>query len=177
LQAGYFKGIAAGSFRTDSHGHTVFFPYGVFARGRVLVDSAHEQRVRAFVTRYNAVGIVGSIGIVLLRRWILLVAFVPIVAAWYYFGARSLIGNCPYSDERLTIKESYANSASAHNAPTLWLLLISSALFVVASAYVTMRHDTTSAQKAIGVFGILFFGAGVALLGRMLRVRRTKISP
>jgi hypothetical protein len=172
VHVGYFKGIAAGSFKTDAEGRSLFFPCGVLARGRVLDDPSKEERVRKFVTRYNAVGILGSIGVVISGKWILLAAFLPVMLAWYYFGVRALVGDCAYSEDTLTVRDAYANAAVAHNAFTLWLLLVASVLFVAGGAFMAVRGPALS-QRAIGAFAVLFFGAGVAASWHMLKVRRS----
>src|SRR2546423_6289468 len=105
---GYFDGLASGSLKKDGEGRTVFYPFGVLGKGRVLPDEAAEQRVRAFLVRYYKVSLLVIIGVGALVNWAWSVALVPIFIAWFYFGSRSLVAGYPHSDSKLTLREGYA---------------------------------------------------------------------
>jgi hypothetical protein len=42
---------------------------------------------------------------------------------WFLIKSGQLTKDCPISQEKLTFKEGYTNSAKAHNKTTLWILL------------------------------------------------------
>ena len=168
---GYFDGLASGSIKKDAEGRTVFYPLGVLGRGRVLPNEAAEQRVREFLIRYYKVSLPVIIGLGALVNWLWSAALVPVFMAWFYFGTKSLVAGYPYSDSKLTLKEGYANSAAAHNAFTLWALLICSVLFVVGGILMASTAHATE-QRLIGVGSVAFFGLTSVALGYMLWARR-----
>jgi hypothetical protein len=170
MRMGYFKGLAAGNFHKDADGRNLFFPYGVFARGRVLPDEHLERRVRAFVTRYHVISLVGIVVFVSFFRWIWLVPFVAFLAVWYYVEARVLVGGCAYSADKLSLRDSVANSAAAHNAVTLWLMLAGSLLFVATGAYMAFQ-SAEPVDRAFGIGGAIFFAIGGAIAAWMLKLR------
>src|SRR5437773_2880459 len=104
-----------------------------------------------------------KVGVGALVNWVWSVALVPVLIAWFYFGARSLVADYPHSDSKLTLREGYANSAAAHNPATLWALLVFSVIFVVCGIFiVSTAHETE--QQLIGLASAVFFGvAGLAI--------------
>ena len=168
---GYFEGLTNGSFKKDKVGNTIFFPWGVLGRGRVLPDEPTETRVRAFVSRYYKVSLPTIIGVGVIAGWAWSFLLVPILGAWFYFGSKSLVSDYPYSEDKLTLKDGYTNSAAGHNKVTLWLLLICSFLFVLAGIFIA-SVATSSGQITLGLFTAIFFGACSAAIGYMLKVKR-----
>src|SRR5512137_2958826 len=55
---GYFDALSGSGFKKDERGRSVFYPWGVFGKGRVLPDAETEKKVRAFVIRYYVISIV-----------------------------------------------------------------------------------------------------------------------
>lgn len=167
---GYFEGLTNGSFKKDKDGKTVFYPWGVLGRGRILPDEPTEVRIRAFVSRYYKVYLpmVISVGIIVGWAWSFLL--VPILVAWFYFGSKSLVSGCPYSKEKLTLKEGYTNSAASHNKFTLWLLFICAVLFVVVGIFIASTAKS-SGQRMLGWLSVVFFGACGVIIGYMLKVK------
>ncbi len=167
---GYFDGLTNGILIKDKNGNTVFFPWGILGRGRILPDEPTETRVRGFVRRYYLVTLpmIISVGVILGWAWSFLL--VPVFGAWFYLGTKSLVSECPYSEDKLTLKESYANLAAGHNKFTLWLLFICSVLFVAAGIWITTSANS-SGQMLVGWLSVIFFGACGAVIGYMLKVK------
>jgi len=168
---GYFEGLTNGNFKKGQDGNTIFFPWGVLGRGRVLPDAPTEKKVRAFVSRYYKVSLPTIIGVGVFAGWAWSFLLVPIFVAWFYFGSKSLVSGCPHSKEKLTLKEGYSSSAAGHNKVTLWLLFIFSILFVMAGLLIAIVA-TSSGQITLGLFTALFFCACSAAIGYMLKVKR-----
>jgi len=168
---GYFDGLTNGIFKKDKYGNTVFFPWGVLGKGRVLSDESTETRVRSFVRRYYQVTLPLIIGVGVIFGWVWSFLLLPVFGAWFYFGSRRLVSKCSYSEDKLTLKESYENSAVSHNKFTLRLLFIFSVLFVLAGIFMAIASKS-SGQMIVGLLSAAFFGACSVAIGYMLKVRR-----
>lgn len=126
---GYFDSLASSLFKKDESGKSIFYPWGVFGKGRVLPDEETENRVRRLVIRFFMIGIIlvlivgGSVG------WVY--GFIPVVVfiAWYQFKLMALIAGCSVSHEKLTFREGWAKR---FNKTTLWLMLILFSILFVA---------------------------------------------
>jgi hypothetical protein len=168
---GYFEGLTNASFKKDQEGKTIFFPWGVLGKGRILPDEPTETRVRAFLSRYYKVSLPTVIGVGVIVGWAWSFLLIPIFGAWFYFGSKSLVSHCPYSEDKLTLKEGYTNSAAGHNKVTLWVLFSSSVLFLLAGIFIASVATSTS-QMAMGLLSAIFFGACSVAIGYMLKVKR-----
>jgi hypothetical protein len=163
---GYFKGIAGMYFKKAAGGKTVFFPWGAFAKGYTLADEPLEARVRGFIKLHLIV----SLPVLVLAvnySWTWFFIAVAASYAWFYLKTRALLSGCAVSAEKLTFKESYANSGKAHNKLTLWLLFVASLLFVAVSAWFTVFGPGGSNKLPLAFSG-LFFGACAVAIGYML---------
>jgi len=167
---GYFEGLTNGSFKKNSDGNTVFFPWGVLGRGRVLPDEPTETKVRAFVDRYYKISLPTIICVGVIAGWGWSFLLVPIFGAWFYLGSKSLVSKYPYSEDKLTLKEGYTSSATGHNKVTLWLLFICSILFVLAGIFIAIAAKS-SGQMILGLSSTIFFGASSIAIGYMLKVK------
>lgn len=167
---GYFEGLTSGSFKKNKDGNTVFFPWGVLSKGRILPDEPTETKVRGFLINYYKVTLPTIIGVGVIVGWLWSFLLVPIFSAWFYFGTKSLISGCPYSEEKLTLKEGYTNSATSHNKFTLWLLFFCTLLFVLAGIFIAITAKSSD-QMMLGWFSTIFFGACGVAIGYMLKVK------
>jgi hypothetical protein len=168
---GYFEGLSSSSFKKDADGRTVFYPIGVLGKGRVLPDQPTEERIRAFLTRYYMVSLSLVIVFVAFVHWIWAVALLPVLWLWFYFGTRPLVAGLPYSASKLTLKESFANSGTAHGKGVLWSLFVCSMLFVLGGVLILSRSQNTE-DALIGFSSIAFFGLCSCAIGYMLWARR-----
>ena len=168
---GYFEGLTNGNFKKDRDGNTIFFPWGILGKGRVLPDEQTEKKVRTFVSRYYKVSFPTIIGIGVIVGWGWSFLLFPIFVIWFYFGLKSLISDCPYSDDRLTLKEGFTNSAAGHNKVTLWVLLVFSILFVVAGIFIA-SIARSSGQITLGLITVIIFGLCSGAMGYMLKTKQ-----
>ena len=171
---GYFDGLTAAAFKTDSQGRDLFFIWGKFGKGRVIPSEADGAAVRSYLKNYYICVLVGILPTVMLGgeagqpRWFLTIAI---------FMALALAGLVPLwlrtrqwapADERLTYREAVAASATAHGAITLWLLTAVAALFVLGGLLLLLATEAT----LVGLFSVLFFGACLGIFIWMLVMRR-----
>lgn len=166
---GYFDGLADASFKQDSNGNSVFYPWGVLGKGRVLPDAETHATLRTFIKRYYMVTLPVIIVLSVLRLWWLLLPAAIGLLAWFLLTTRSLLRNCPVSEEKLTLKEGYSNSAASHNKPTLWALLVVSLLMSLGGVLLLITGKALIGVALIGLFGLC---SGVFVY--MLRVKYAK---
>ncbi|PFH11665.1 hypothetical protein BCF11_4120 [Collimonas sp. PA-H2] len=168
---GYFDGLTNASFKKSQDGSTVFYPWGVLGKGRILPDEAAEAKVRGFVKRYYKIMLPTVIIVCVMAGWIWALPLAAIFGAWFYFGSRALVAAYPYSDDKLTLKQGYANSAIGHNQFVLWLLFVFSVLFVVGGIFIAYIAKSPG-QMMTAVSAIVFFGACGLAIGYMIKVKR-----
>jgi hypothetical protein len=167
---GYFDGLTDAIFKKDKTGNTVFYPWGVLGKGRVLSDPAKADQLRSFVRNYYLVTLPTLIVLGILRSLPLLIGIGLLLILWFLIRCRALLAGTPYSDERLTLKEGYKNSAASHNRLTLWVLLTSSVLFVIVGILIALKAHTF-VHALFGLGTTVFFGACCAAIGYMLKVK------
>jgi hypothetical protein len=167
---GYFDGLTNASFKKDENGNTVFFPWGVFGKGRVL-DESTEARVRRFVSLYYKISLPLIVGVGVIVGWLWALPLVVFLLVWFYLTTKSLVSGCPYSEGKLTLKESYISSAAGYSRFTLWLLLACSALFVAAGIFIAAVGGSTG-KVVLGLLTAVFFGACGVGIGYMLKLKK-----
>lgn len=150
---GYFEGLADASFKEDSNGNTVFYPWGIFGKGRILPDEDTKTKLRKFIILYYQASLPLIILVAIFRLWWLALIAAPALLIWFLLQSKKLTKHCEISSEKLTVKESYRNSARSHNKIMLWCMLITSLLFVLAGFYAFIKG-----KFFIGLAGVVFFG-------------------
>jgi hypothetical protein len=163
---GYFEGLADASFKEDSNGNSVFYPWGVLGKGRILPDEATKTKLRNFIIRYYQVSLPLIIVLVVVRLWWLGVLLAPASFLWFFFQSKKITKDCQISTEKLSVKESYRNSAKSHNKIMLWLLLLISLFFVFSGVYLFIKG-----KLFIGLSTVIFFGLCSAVFIFMLKIK------
>jgi hypothetical protein len=163
----YFKYFTDASFKKDDNGNTLFFPWGIYGKGRIITNELTERKVRGFINIYLIVNFLTIILTIGLLGWIWLLLLVPVFTGWFYLAMKSLLNGCPYSEEKLFFRESLTKSAKMLNKFTLWLLLLGSFLFVIAGIALLLTAKSPGDLLA-GIGSIVFFGACATLYAYML---------
>jgi hypothetical protein len=101
-QMGYFDVLASGIIRKDERGRTVFYPWGVLGKGRLLPDEAAEKKVFRFVKFCFLVALVLAVGGAFFPWWYS-AALLPILLIWYYLQCKALVSTYPVSHSKLRI--------------------------------------------------------------------------
>jgi len=166
---GYFDGLADASFKKDSNGNDVFYAWGVLGKGRVLPDEATKAKLRKFVIRYYQIMLPIAILLGIFRLWLPALLVLTALTFGFYFYVNQLTKNCPICTEKLTLKESYRNSANSHNTLMLWLMLLASLLFVAAGMWMFIKG-----RLFLGLGIVVFFGLCGAAFILMIKVKRSK---
>lgn len=170
---GYFEAISNSGFKRDEHAMTVFYPWGVLGRGRVLPDAETETQLRRFVRYYNMAAVVSIIAVAVLLGALVSLALLPGLFVIYRIRMQTLLADCRFSDEPLTLDESYGNTAAGLSGTTLKLLLGCSALFVLAGLGMFFAAIFAGHLNLMfsGLSAVLFFGICCGVFLYMIRLR------
>jgi hypothetical protein len=158
---GYFDGLTNASFRKDSQGRDVFYPYGIYGRGRIIRDAEAAARLRASIKRFYILlmALLPPLIVIVRLAHVSLVYLALLVLAGTAISAgyvRRLTRGLPYSEERLTYRESLQNSLRGHSKLGLVLLAIVSAVFVALGIFILSLDP--AANLGLALVQILFFG-------------------
>jgi Ca2+/Na+ antiporter len=165
---GYFDGLASGIIKKDKDNKPVYYPWGVLGKGYVLPDAERENAIKNMVILFYQIFFgVFFIHIFLLKNILILVALTIALVVLFLLKSRQLTKDCPKSDEKLTLKEGYTNSAKAHNKTVLWILLVVAVLFTLGGIVLLFSGKTL----ALGLFGTILFGASSAAIYYMIQVK------
>lgn len=167
---GYFNTLAIRNLKKDTSGRTVFYPIGAFGKGYILPDEAAEQRVNKFLIRYYQVSLAAIVTFGIFDNWYMDAAIIIALIAWFIGGTSSLVAGFPISNEKLGLKESYANQAAVVSRGTLWALLVCCMLFVVGGLIIAATSHTT-VETLLGLACITFFGLGTVATAYMIWVK------
>jgi hypothetical protein len=96
-----------------------------------------------------------------------------VLITFYALWARTVLRNLTPVAETLSLRESYTSQALAHSPRMLWVLEISSVLFV-AIGWMMLIADPRNWLTALGV--IVFFTACAVAIGFMIAQRRRKFA-
>lgn len=166
---GYFEGLADATFKKDSSGNSVFYPWGVLGKGRVLPDEPTKTKLRTFVIRYYQIMLPTAILLGIFRLWLPAILVLAALTLGFYFYVNQVTKDCPICSEKLTVKESYKNSAKSHNTLMLWFLLLASLLFVLGGIWLFLKG-----RLFIGLGSVVFFGLCSAVFILMLKIKHKK---
>ena len=162
---GYFDGLANASFKLDADGNTVFFPYGASGKGRLIADADSAERLKRFIGRFYMVvlGMTLIIGVTVGYIWTFIA--MPFVMLWYFQGIKKFLKDAPFSDEKMSSRESMRNVASGMNKYLIWFFFLSSLLFTAAAIFVSVE----TGNLFLGLAGGGFFAVGTLVSAFMLR--------
>jgi hypothetical protein len=173
MRLNYFDDLVRGNFKHDAAGRTVFFPLGVFGKGRILPDAATEQRLRdRLVTQYQ-LAIVVAIALGALHNLLLMLVVGLGVVAWMSLRSLPLVAAFPPSDLRLSWKDRYASPPSWGNGRAQRFLL-ACGVALVAGGLLLLVVGGTLDERVGGIAVIVLFGAAGAAKAYGLRQRTAR---
>ena len=107
---GYFRTLTNSSFKLDSEGNTIFFPWGILGKGYVLPNNEIEENIRKFLTAYYLIGLtLLLIIVVFLNLWIVVILLIPFSFIIWSIQAKRYIKGLDQSSEKLSIKDNMKN--------------------------------------------------------------------
>jgi hypothetical protein len=141
----------------------------VLGKGRVLPDEATKAKLRTFVIRYYQIMLPTAILLGIFRLWLPAILVLTVLTLGFYLYVNQVTKDCPICTEKLTLKESYKNSAKSHNTLMLWFLLLASLLFVLGGIWLFLKG-----RLFIGLGSVVFFGLCSAVFILMLKIKHKK---
>ena len=164
---GYFDGLASGIIKKDKSNNAVYYPWGVLGKGYVLPDATRETAIKNMVILFYQIFLgMFFIHLFLIKNAPIFAVLVIALVIWFLVKSHQLTKDCPKSDEKLTLKEGYTNSAKAHNKWMLWFCLVVSIYFTLAGIAFLL-----SDKISIGLLMTIVFGACTTAIGFMIKVK------
>jgi hypothetical protein len=168
---GYFDGLASSIIKKDKSNRPVYYPWGVLGKGLVLPDSERETAIKNMVILfYQLFMVLLFVHLFLLKNIAIFAVLVIALVIWFFIKSRQLTKDCPKSDEKLTLKEGYTNSAKAHNKTVLWILFVVGLVLTLGS--ITMLFS--GKMLIIGLIMAILFGACSVAIYYMIQVKNTQ---
>ena len=162
---GYFDGIADGSFKKNDRGQIVFYANGIFGKGYILDSPGKHMEIREFVKKMYMVLLVGVILLQVLLGFKANLVFGAIWTAVFYFKIKEMTKDLPTTTEKLKMSEARENSARSHNLPTLIVLEVFSALFLIAGLFMITE------EPIMAVLSVAFGSVGTYIIGKMILIK------
>ena len=176
----FWNGIEDASFKKTDGGF-VFYPWGPMGAG-YLVSEGKKAEIVEVLQRYYWIAtilIVVAIAMVSVSLPLALpLALAAMVALLFYYGFKisDLTGGLPRSSERLTFGESQRASANTMSYGRLYFALASGILMTAASllaVWLAVRENN-STMLWIALGAAVFFGAGLLMIVRLFRLKRSQ---
>lgn len=121
----YFSRLTDMSFRTDSEGRIVFFPWGYFGKGYILRDKSQEMKIRKSITTGNIIGLslVFIIGVIL-KLWLVGLLLLPFVIVIWSLLVKGFTKGLEISTLEYSVQSNTESNAVKVDKAT-WALRIS----------------------------------------------------
>ena len=166
---GYFDGLASGIIKKDKNNNSVYYPWGILGKGYVLENEEKEQEIKKMVILfYQLFFAVFIIFFLVIKNIPIFCLFLISLLVWFLFQSHQLTKNCPKSDEKLTLKEGYSNSAKAHNIWILYFLLVIGLLFTLLGLLMLISGRAVLPS----LFMTILFGASSTAIAYMIRLKK-----
>ncbi|UKJ77206.1 hypothetical protein [Azospirillum brasilense] len=156
----FFDSFADSYFKTGVTGQRIYYPFGIFGRGRILSEEAEERRLRTII-KFAFIASVAMYAVLFSARlsfWVKMPALCGVVVAQYashYMPVRTH----RVSKERMSLVESWLISARGIGKRTLWVLFVLSVLMTLVCAFVTFVGKGGIWDRLTMLLGVAFFGA------------------
>lgn len=128
------------ALRTGPDGTCIYYPFGCFGKGRIVVSEQIYQKVVSHISRWIFLSL-GSVpllsGLMKHHSWKLLITVVLFFGLAEYFSTYLIIKDLPVSDVRLTFKETFderkdnLSKLMTFSVFTNWFLLITGTIFLI----------------------------------------------
>jgi hypothetical protein len=165
---GYFDGLASAIIKKDKNNNSVYYPWGVLGKGYILPNAEKETEIKDLVILFYKIMIgLFFVHIIVLKSIAILVLLTFGLLVWFLIKSQQITKDCPISEEKLTLKEGYTNSAKAHNKTVLWILFGAAILFTLGGIAMLI----TSKLFILGLLMTLLFGASSAAIFYMIQVK------
>lgn len=166
---GYFEGLSSGNFKIAQDGRKLFFPWGAWGRGYVIVTEEEYRRLRQQMKTYAMVSLLLIIVVVISQSYAGLAALVVLLTGFRWAWMRHLLRGLEVAPERLSYQESMTARARTHGPIVLWLSNIGALAFVAGGIWMFIVEP---GSRMLAIATISFFGLCVVIITRMLILGR-----
>lgn len=164
---GYFSRLADHSFIKNEMGEDVFYPYGILGTGYEIECKARLEELKSIYAKLTKVVFIGIVTIsVVFGVWGVAVVC-PIYAVWHYLFIKKLTRDMSKTSGKIRPGDAMKNSAQIQSVNTLVWGMIGSVLFIIACVYLLYTRGIHWQPIA----GLVFFGVGVFVFGRVLYLK------
>ncbi len=165
---GYFDGLASGIIKKDKDNQPVYYPWGVLGKGYVLPNAERETAIKNMVILFYQLFFgLFFVHLFVLKNILIFAILTIALIVWFLLKSRQLTKDCPKSNEKLTLKEGYTNSAKAHNKTVLWILLVVAVIATLGGVAVLFSGKLL----ILGFIMTLLFSASSAAIYYMIQVK------
>jgi hypothetical protein len=165
---GYFDGLASGIIKKDKDNQPVYYPWGVLGKGYVLPNAERETAIKNMVVLFYQLFFgLFFVHLFVLKNILIFAILTIALLAWFLLKSHQLTKDCAVSDEKLTLKEGYTNSAKAHNKTVLWILLVVAVIATLGGIAVIFSGKLLM----LGLIMTLLFGASSVAIYYMIQVK------
>ena len=168
---GYFDGLVASGFKKDNSGRTLYYPFGTFGRGYVILDDNKEKRIRSSLKRFYFISLPILIGTGMIFGWLYAIFLLIPVLLWAILLPKLLVKGLQPCSTKMKVSDSIESSAEAHSRGMLWFLFIGGSLFTLMGLFILISDPERS---IMAILTIAFFGLCTLITGWML-LRKDKI--
>lgn len=165
----YFEAMANASFKKDSNGNSVFYPWGVIGKGRVVQDEATKITLRKCVIFYYQIMLATAALLGIFKLWLPAILILTILTLIFNLYVNHLTKNRPICTEQRSLKERYKNYTNNHKTLMLWFMLLMSLLFVLGGIWMFFKG-----RLFIGLGAVVIFGLCSAAFILILNVKHNK---
>lgn len=170
---GYFDGLTSSNFKTTADGRKLFFPWGVLGHGYIIAPEDGE-RLRKQLKISLMIGLALIIVSTFYHSTIGPLALGVVMFSVHVIWMKFVIRHLQRTEERMSWQESMTTQAGAYGLWMLWSLEIGSILLVFASIGAAVDDPD---NRMMGICSAVFFGVCVAVITRMLWLRRRRAAP
>ena len=131
---GYFDGMVETCFKRDAQGRAIYFPGGIFSKGRIVPDENRVMELKARLNRAYVIMLPLTIvlGAVAYSKSLpIFLILMGLLTLGFNFYLRSLASGFEISNEKLGLVKAYANQARALGRGWLIALTVMCAVVVV----------------------------------------------
>ena len=131
------------AFRRTVDGKRIYFPYGVFGKGRIVDSETTYQKIIRHQNIWFFVPCV-IVSITIRSSWILFIISILIMGLINYVTTQRLVKNLVISEERITWEEIKSNLAKLTTFSTItnWFLIFAGAIIFLFGAIVILSQRT-----------------------------------
>ena len=165
---GYFDGLVEPMFQRDAAGRELFFPFGLYSRGRLVPDAATGRRLRTTmkVLLGGLVAVAAAapslIIFQVLTPWIFAAVLAGIVALQLALTALVARG-LERTDQRMTVASQVKSLSTSFSDGYIRTMIVIGAILTVASAATAFAPSyvaiPANVARPIGAISAIFFGA------------------